>query len=392
MNNIKDIDVKGKRVLVRCDLNVPLTDDGKIAEDFRIIQVLPLLNYLRDKGAKIILISHLGDPGGKRDLKYTLRPVAQKLWQLLGGVKFVNNTIGIKVEAQTNLLKEGEIVFLENLRFFKEEENNDIDFAKRLSKLGDIFIQEGFGVCHRKHASVVGVPKFLPSYPGFLLEKEIKVLSWLINTPERPFISIVGGAKISTKTRVIEKLLRKSDYVLVGGKIANSILTVKGICVRDRWTQEEHSLKEDVTGLNLTSPKLHLPIDGVISLSNLEENYLRIGAVGTLRKEEDIFDIGPETIEKFKSIISTAKTIIWNGPLGYFEKDQFRDGTLEIMKAISNQDCFSVVGGGETTEIIIKEGMEDKFDHMSSGGGAMLDFIADEDLPGLKALEGKYED
>ena len=387
MKNIKDFDIKGKRVLVRCDLNVPLTENGKVAEDFRIIQVLPLLNYLRNKGAKIVLISHLGDPKGKKDPKCSLRPVAERLWQLMGGVKFINETIGTKVEIQTNLLKEGEVAFLENLRFYKEEEENNLDFAKKLSKLGDFFVQEGFGVCHREHASVVGIPKYLISFPGFLLEREIKVLSWVMTTPERPFVSIVGGAKVLTKTRVIEKLLEKSDYVLVGGKIANSILTVKGICIRDRWSEEDTKLKEDLKNLNLTSSKLHLPIDGVISLSSLEENYLRIGGVGSLRKEEDIFDIGPATLEKYKAIISTAKTVIWNGPLGYFEKEEFREGTLGIMKAMTSQDAFTVVGGGETTEIVIKEGFDDKFDHLSSGGGAMLDFIANDGLPGLKVLD-----
>ena len=387
MKNIKDFDLKGKRVLVRCDLNVPLDENGKVAEDFRIHQILPLLNYLRDKGAKIILISHLGDPKGKKDLKYSLKPVAQKLWQLLGGVKFINETIGTKVEIQTNLLKEGEIAFLENLRFYKEEEANDLEFAKKLSNLGDFFVQEGFGVCHREHASVVGIPKFLISFPGFLLEKEIKVLSWVMTTPERPFVSIVGGAKILTKTRVIEKLLKKSDYVLVGGKIANSILTVKGICVRDNWSEEDLKLKQDIETLNLTSPKLHLPVDGIISLKNLQENYLRIGAIGTLKRDEDVFDIGPETVEKYKAIISTAKTIIWNGPLGYFEKAEFREGTLGVIKAIVEQNAFTVAGGGETTEIIIREGVDEKFDHLSSGGGAMLDYIAGESLPGLKALE-----
>jgi len=387
MKNIKDFNIKGKRVLVRCDLNVPLDENGKITEDFRIIQILPLLKYLRDEGAKVVIISHLGDPKGKRDLKYSLKPVAKKLWELIGGVKFINETIGTKVELQTNLLKEGEMVVLENLRFYKEEEENDLEFAKKLSKLGDFFVEEGFGVCHRKHASVVGIPKFLISFPGFLLKKEIDILSWLMTTPERPFVSIVGGAKISTKTRVIEKLINRSDYVLVGGKIANSILTVKGICVRDKWKEEETKLKEDLKNLNLASPKLHLPVDGVISLSSLQENYLRIGAVGTLKQEDDIFDIGPETIEKYKSIISTAKTIIWNGPLGFYEKAEFQEGTTKIMEAIISQNAFTVAGGGETTEIIMKEGLDEKFDHLSSGGGAMLDFIADSDLPGIKALE-----
>lgn len=386
MNNLRDVNVKGKRVLVRCDFNVPLSEEGKVSQDFRIVQTVPLLEYLRNKGAKIILISHLGRPEGKKDPKYSLKPVADVLWQLVGGVKFMRETIGSNVEAQTKSLKDGEILVLENLRFFKEEESNDSEFAKKLSSLGDIFVQEGFGVCHREHASVVGVPKLLHSFPGFLLEKEISVLSWVMATPERPLVSIAGGVKVSTKTKLMAKLLEVSDNVLVGGKIANSILTVKGVCIRDNWTEEELKLKENAGSIDLSSPKLHLPVDGVISLSGLEENYLRIGAVGTLRREEDIFDIGPETIEEFKSIISGAKTVIWNGPLGYFEREYFKEGTLEIMKAIASVNGFTVAGGGETTEIIIKEGMEEKFDHVSSGGGAMLDFIAGEDMPGLKEL------
>ncbi len=386
MNNLRDVNVKGKRVLVRCDFNVPLNEEGKVSQDFRIVKTIPLLEYLRDKGAKIILISHLGRPDGKRDLRYSLKPVADVLWQLVGGVKFITETIGSSVEAQTKKLKDGEILLLENLRFFKEEEMNDSGFAQKLSRLGDIFVQEGFGACHRKHASVVGVTKFLHSFPGFLLEKEISVLSWVMKSPERPLVSIVGGVKISDKTKLIEKLLKNSDYVLVGGKIANSILTVKGVCIRDHWTDEEFKLKEGIHGLDISSPKLHLPVDGMISLSNLEENYLRIGAVGTLRREEDIFDIGPETIEEFKLIISGAKTVIWNGPLGYFEREYFKEGTLEILNAVASVEAFTVVGGGETTEIIIKEGMEEKFDHVSSGGGAMLDFIAGETLPGIEVL------
>jgi len=261
-----------------------------------------------------------------------------------------------------------------------------LEFARSLSQLGDIFVQEGFSVCHREHASVVGIPKFLPGYPGFLLEKEVNVLSWVMKNPERPFVSVIGGIKIGDKIKLLEKLLQTSDFVLVGGKIANTILVVKGICVRDSWTEDELKLRNSLQFLNIANPKLQLPVDGIISLSSLEENYLRIGAVGTLRKEEDIFDIGPETIEKFKMIISTAKTIVWNGPLGYFEREEFEDGTLETMKAIAAADAFTVAGGGETTEIILKEKMEEKFDHISSGGGAMLDFIAGERMPGIEVL------
>jgi len=389
MNNLRNISVKGKKVLVRCDFNSPLGEGGKVEDDFRIKKTIPTIEYLRKNGAKIILISHLGEPKGK-DLNFSLRPVAKRLWELVqGNVKFVNDTVGKAVQSEVNAMKDGEVIVLENLRFYKGEKENDEKFAQELAKLADIFVQDGFGVCHRAHASMVGVPKHLPSFPGLLLEEEIRVLSNALITPERPLISIIGGAKVSTKTRVIERLLDKSDYLLLGGKIANSLLVAKGICIKDSLNQDEENLMDVVKGINLTSPKLHLPIDGIMALSNFEEEYSRTGAVGTLRREEGIYDIGPETIEKFKSIISEAKTIIWNGPLGFFEKHPFDKGTTEIAKMIGqiNSQVFSVVGGGETVEAIQKLGIENQFDHISTGGGAMLDFMAGKDLPGIVALE-----
>lgn len=389
MNNLRNINVKGKRVLVRCDFNSPLSDDGKVNDDFRIKKTLPTLAYLRDNGAKIILISHLGEPKGK-DLKFSLRPIAKRLWELFqGSVKFVNDTVGKGVEKEISLMKEGEVVVLENLRFYKGEKENDEKFSQELARLADIFVQDGFGVCHRAHASMVGVTKFLPSYPGLLLEDEIRILSNVLVSPDRPLVSIIGGAKVSTKTRVIERLLDKSDYLLLGGKIANSLLVAKGICIKDLLSADEEDLMEVVKGINLTSPKLHLPVDGMMALSNFEEEYSRVGAVGTLRREEGIYDIGPETIEKYRAILSEAKTVIWNGPLGFFEKPPFDKGTIEIAKMIAqnNSRLFSVVGGGETVKAIQKLGIENQFDHVSTGGGAMLDFMAGKDLPGIVALE-----
>jgi len=389
MNNLRNISVKGKKVLVRCDFNSPLGEGGKVEDDFRIRKSIPTLEYLRKNGAKIIIISHLGEPKGK-DVKFSLRTIAKKLWDLFGGsVKFVNDTIGSGVEKEINAMKEGEAIVLENLRFYKGEKDNDDKFARELAKLADIFVQDGFGVCHRAHASMVGVPKYLPSYPGLLLEDEIRVLSNALITPERPLVSIIGGAKVSTKTRVIERLLDKSDYLLLGGKIANSLLVAKGICIKDLLSEDEEDLMEAVKGINLTSPKLHLPIDGMMALANFEEEYSRTGAVGTVRREEGIYDIGPETIEKYRAILSEAKTVIWNGPLGFFEKPPFDKGTTEIAKMIGqiNSQVFSVVGGGETVEAIQKLGIENQFDHVSTGGGAMLDFMAGKDLPGIVALE-----
>lgn len=389
MNNLRNVDVKEKKVLVRVDFNAPLTKEGEVSDNFRIKKAIPTLEYLRNKGAKVIVITHLGQPKGK-DLKYSIRPIARRLWELMGGrIKFINDTIGKAVEKEISQMKEGDVIVLENLRFYKGEEENSEEFSRQLARLGDIFVQDGFGVCHRSHSSMIGITKFLPSYPGLLLEEEIRVLSNALVSPDRPLVSIIGGAKVSTKTRVIERLLDKSDYLLLGGKIANSLLVAKGQCIKDLLSSDEENLMEIVKGIDLTSPKLHLPIDGIMALNNFDEEYSRVGAVGTVRREEGIFDIGPETVEKYIAILSEAKTIIWNGPLGLFEKKPFDKGTVDIAKMIGaiNSQVFSIIGGGETVEAIQQLGIEDQFDHISTGGGAMLDFMAGKDLPGIMALE-----
>ena len=388
MKNLRNKNIKGLKVLVRCDLNVPIKN-GKVLDDFRIKKLIPTIDYLRNQGAKIILITHLGEPKG-RDLSFSVRPVAKRLWELVQGrLKFVNDTIGKKVEKEIDEMKEGDIVVLENLRFYKEEKQNDDDFSRSLARLGDIFVQDAFGACHRNHSSIVGITKYIDSFPGLLLEEEIRVLSDALVSPDRPLVSIVGGFKVSSKIKVIKSLLDKSDYLLLGGRVANSLLISKGLYVKDLLSSEEEELMEVAKEINLTDPKLQLPIDGVMGLINFDEDYSRIGGIGSIRKEEDVYDIGPETIEKYKNILSTAKTIIWNGPLGYFEKEKFSKGTEEIAKMIGqiNSEVFSIVGGGETVEAIQKLGIENQFDHISTGGGAMLDFIAGKELPGIKALE-----
>ena len=388
MKNLRNKNIKGLKVLVRCDLNVPIRN-GKVLDDFRIKKLIPTIDYLRNQGAKIILITHLGEPKG-RDLSFSVRPVAKRLWELVQGrLKFVNDTIGKNVEKEIDEMKEGDIVVLENLRFYKEEEQNDDNFSRSLARLGDIFVQDAFGACHRNHSSIVGITKYIDSFPGLLLEEEIRVLSDALVSPDRPLVSIVGGFKVSSKIKVIKSLLDKSDYLLLGGRVANSLLISKGLYVKDLLSSEEEELMEVAKEINLTDPKLQLPIDGVMGLINFDEDYSRIGGIGSIRKEEDVYDIGPETIEKYKNILSTAKTIIWNGPLGYFEKEKFSKGTKEIAKMIGqiNREVFSIVGGGETVEAIQKLGIENQFDHISTGGGAMLDFIAGKELPGIKALE-----
>lgn len=387
MLNLKNIDFKGKQVLVRCDFNVPLGENNEISDDFRIKKAIPTIDYLRERADAVILISHLGRPQGK-DLKLSLRPVAKRLSEMMNiEVKFLNDPIGPELKKKIDAMNNHEVILLENIRFYKEEKENNPKFAKQLASLGDVFVEDGFGVCHRAHASTYGVPQLLPAAPGFLLQEEIDVFDKVMSSPERPFVAIIGGVKISTKTRLIKKLLEKADHLLVGGKIANSILVVKGYCIKDKWTTEEDKLMDLIDTVDLTSSKLHLPVDGVMALSNLDEGYSRIGAVGTVRKEEDIFDIGPETIEKFKDIIKEAKTIIWNGPLGYYEDDDFRRGTNEIMKAISESSAYSIIGGGDTADIVHQLKMDNSFDYISTGGGAMLDYISGEDMPGIKVLQ-----
>jgi len=387
MKTIKQLDVRDQKILVRCDFNVPLDENGNVSDDFRIRKAIPTIRYLIDKNAKVILISHLGRPKGK-DPKLSLKPVASELSRLLGiEVKFLNDCVGPEVEKAVSQMEKRQVILLENLRFYKEEKANDPVFAGKLAKLADFFIQDGFAVCHRSHASVVGVAGILPSGAGLLLEKEIKILSKTMEDPSRPLVVIIGGAKISTKIKVIKRFLNISDHLLLGGKIANTVLAIKGICVKEPLPDEAEEVLKDVEAINLTDPKLHLPVDGVMSLANTDEKYLRTGAVGTVKKEERIFDVGPETVETFKKIIASAKMIVWNGPLGYAEVSPFEKSSIEIAKAIKKSGAFSILGGGETVELVSKIGMIDDFSHVSTGGGAMLSFFSGDSMPGIEILK-----
>ena len=391
MKTLEDFEFQNKRVLLRCDFNVPLSEKREILDDCRIRKTLPTIEYLKQKQAKIILISHLGDSEKGKEKKYSLKPIASRLEELLNQkINFIPDCLGRNVEKKIEKMKAAEVILLENLRFYPEEKENEPNFVRKLAQLGDIFVQDGFGVCHRSHASVVGIPRILPAACGFLLAEEIAILSQVLENPDRPLIVIIGGVKISTKIELVRQFLERADHLLLGGKIANTLLKVKGLYIKETWEEEEEKLLKVLERINLTNPKLHLPVDGIIALSSLEERYLRQGAVGTLRKEEEIFDIGPETIETFKKIIESAKMIVWNGPLGYFEKPPFDKGTTEIAKAIVESDAFSIAGGGETIEFINKNGLTEKFNHISTGGGAMLDFLSGQLLPGIEVLEENY--
>lgn len=399
MKILKDFDFKNKRVLVRCNLNVPLNKEGLIYSDFRLKKALPTIEYLIKEKAKVILMGHLGKPFKEiesnnqelKDKKYSLRQVGLRLEELLNQkVKFLDDCIGEKVKKETEKMKAKDIILLENLRFYKEEKEGDLNWAKQLSELGDIFIQDAFAVCHRNHASIIGIPKYLPSGAGFLLKEEIEALSKILKKPEHPLVAIIGGAKIKTKIKLIERFLEKVDHLILGGEIANVILSAKGFSLAKPFLEPE--IREKIEKLDLTSQNLHLPVDGIISLKNIEkglkENYIRKDALGTIKKEEKIYDIGQETIKIFSDIIKSAKMIVWNGPLGMNEEKEFEQGTKQIAENIvGNSSAFKIAGGGSTISTLDKLGLTDKFDHVSTGGGAMLSFLSEEKLPGIEVLE-----
>lgn len=386
MNFLRDIDVKNKKVLMRADFNIFMDNEGVIKDDFRIRVTLPTIKYLLEQKTKIILMTHLGKPNGQVVESLKLDCVKKKLEEHLKmPVKKASDCIGEEVEKMADDLKIGEILLLENLRFHKEEEKNDGKFAEKLARLGDVYVNDAFGVCHRAHASVSAITKYLQSAAGFLLEKEIKNLTKILETPDRPFAVIIGGVKISTKIILIKKFLPRADHVMLGGALANTVLHAKGIAIGKSVFEEE--MVEEVKKLELTDTRLHIPVDAIASVDKTGHSLITSAAVGKTGPDELILDIGPETESLFNDIIKNAKTVIWNGPMGFFETDAFSHGTKAIAQIIAEQDdLFSVVGGGETIALIDKMGLFDKFSHVSSGGGAMLAFLAGDVLPGIEAL------
>lgn len=393
MKHLRNIDIREKKVLVRCDYNVSLDSQGNILDDSRIRRTLKTIKHLIKNKAKVILISHLGRPKpvcqkmtrAQNCNEYSLEPISKKLSDLLGQeVKFIDDCIGEKVEKEIAQMKPGEALLLENLRFYKEEQENNAEFAKKLGQLADIYVNDAFAVCHRRHSSVVGVARHLPSASGFLLEEEIINLSKITKNPSRPLVVIIGGVKMKSKIGVIDNLLDRADHVLLGGMIANVVLAVKGICAFGPKSDPE--IRKKIKAIDLASSKLFLPIDGLI-VKSLNNGQARKGSVDSLVKGENMFDIGPKTIKVFLEIIKEAKTIFWNGPLGYIEDPRFAKGTLQAAKAIAKSRTFAVLGGGDTDGFLHSRNLKDKFDYVSTGGGAMLEFLAGEKLPGLEALK-----
>ena len=385
---IKDIDVSGKKVLVRVDFNVPI-NDGEIGDDTRIQAALPTLRYLLDHNATLILCSHLGRPKGEVEPQFSLKPVAARLSQLLNHeVIFAEDCIGPVAEKAASQLKQGDVLLLENTRFHEGEKKNDQEMAKQLASLADIYVNDAFGSAHRAHASTEGVAKYLPSVAGFLMEKEIMYLGQAIANPKRPFIAILGGAKISDKIGVINNLLDRADQILIGGGMANTFFKAQGYPVGDSLVEED-ALGTAREILERADNHLRLPVDVVIGDKFRPDAAHKTMSMGPIPDGWRILDIGPESIKHFGKPISEAGTIVWNGPMGVFEFPEFAKGTNHIAELIAQSDATSIIGGGDSVAAVKQAGLADKITHISTGGGASLEMLEGKILPGLAALADK---
>jgi len=385
---VRDINVKGKKVLERVDFNVPLKD-GKVDDDTRIVAALPTIKYLLEQGAAVILCSHLGRPKGGPDPKFSLKPVADYLGGLLGKpVAFVDDCVGPKAEAAAKALKPGDVLVLENTRFHPSEEKNDLELAKGMAALADIFVNDAFGSAHRAHSSTEGVAHFLPAVSGFLMEKEIKYLGQAIDNPKRPFVAILGGAKISDKIGVIKNLLTKADAVLIGGAMANTFFKAQGY-ETGKSLVEDTALDTAKELLALGGNKLRLPVDMVLGDKLDDTAEVKTMAVANVPEGWSILDVGPETVKAYSKVIKGAGTVVWNGPMGLFEVAKFAAGTMGIAKAVADSGAISVIGGGDSVSAIQKSGLADKITHISTGGGASLEMLEGLVLPGVAALQDK---
>ncbi len=390
--NISDVDAKGRRVLVRADFNVPQDSTGAITDDRRIREALPTIKKLMADGARVILCSHLGRPNGERNMKYTLKPVAERLTGLLGSeVRLIADCVGPEVEAEVEALKPGQAVLLENVRFYKQEEENDPAFAEKLAKLADIFVMDAFGTAHRAHASTEGVSRLIPAVAGLLVEKELRIMGGALSNPGRPFVAVLGGAKVKDKLAVIENLLEKVDSLIIGGGMSYTFLKAQGHSIGKSLLDAERLdyCKGILEKAKEKSVRILLPLDHVCSTDIT-------GAAGSVQVDSvDVpeglmgVDIGPRTAALFAKEIAGAATVVWNGPMGVFEMKDFSAGTLAVAKAMAESKAITIVGGGDSAAAVEKLGFADKVTHVSTGGGASLEFLEGKTLPGIAALRDK---
>lgn len=390
---IEDVDVKGKRVLARVDYNVPLTPEGAVADDKRIAASLPTVNYLLEHGARLILCSHLGRPKGEAKPEFSLKPVAKRLGELLPGVKisFASDCVGPEAQEKAMALKEGEILLLENLRYHKEEEKNDPAFAKELASLAELYVSDAFGTVHRAHASTAGVAAYLPAVAGFLIGKELSVMGRALEDPARPFVAILGGAKVADKIGVIKNLLQACDSLIIGGGMAYTFFAAQGYGVGDSLLDKDSiGLARDLMAqAKARGVKLLLPVDTVVARAFAADAEHKAVPASAIPDGWQGLDIGPESQALFAKEIEGAKTVIWNGPMGVFEFPAFAKGTAAVAEACAKCQGTTIIGGGDSASAVKKLGYADKMTHISTGGGASLEFLEGKTLPGVAALNDK---
>ncbi|MCI5721582.1 MAG: phosphoglycerate kinase [Firmicutes bacterium] len=390
---IRDIDVKGKHIVVRCDFNVPM-QDGVITDDNRIVSALPTIRYLIENGAKVVLMSHFGRPKGEARMEFTLAPVAKRLAELLEKeVKFIScpEVVNDEVKQAAAALKDGEVMLLENVRFRKEETDNEAGFAKELASLGEIFVQDAFGTAHRAHASTAGIADYLPAVSGFLIEKEVKFLGSAVENPERPFVAIMGGAKVGDKIPVIENLLQKVDTLIIGGGMAYTFFKSMGLEIGKSILDADNIdlAKKLMEKAEAQGVKMLIPVDTVCATEFSNDAETKICDRDAIPADMEGLDIGPKTVELYREALKDAKTVVWNGPMGVFEMPNFAKGTKAIAEILADSDAITIIGGGDSAAAAEQFGLADKMTHISTGGGASLEFLEGKVLPGIAVIEDK---